>query len=73
MPNPHGMAWLQSARRPEDDDNEEAQPQRAVHPGSTLRSALLYPYAVGTIDQALPACSREAQLVRLFGLCKVGP
>ena len=67
----HGMAWLYECRwRPEDDDNEEAQPQRAVHPWfNPSKRALLYPYAVGTIDQALlGVLNVKHSFVRLFGL-----
>ena len=67
----HGMAWLYECRwRPEDDDNEEAQPQRAVHPWfNPSKRALLYPYAVGTIDQALlGVLNVKHNFVRLFGL-----
>lgn len=63
----HGTAWLHDCRwKPEDDDEKTA----SVHPWfNPSKRALLYPYAVGTIDQALlSVLNVKHSFVRLFGL-----
>ncbi len=67
----HGMAWLYECRwRPADDDDKEARSKRSVHAWfNPSKRALLYPYAVGTIDQALlGVLNVKHSFVRLFGL-----
>lgn len=63
----HGTAWLHDCRwKAEEDDANAAR----VHPWfNPSKRALLYPYAVGTIDQALlGVLNVKHSFVRLFGL-----
>ncbi|MFA6631153.1 MAG: CRISPR-associated helicase Cas3' [Kiritimatiellia bacterium] len=67
----HGMAWLYECRwRPAADDDDDASSKRSVHAWfNPSKRALLYPYAVGTIDQALlGVLNVKHNFVRLFGL-----
>lgn len=61
----HGMAWLSEYARGGSDE-KEGRPFGWFNP---MKRALLYPYAVGTIDQALLAVMNvRHSFVRLFGL-----
>ena len=64
----HGMAWLHDCHWKCDDEQERE--KHVVHSWfNPSKRALLYPYAVGTIDQALlSVLNVKHSFVRLFGL-----
>ena len=64
----HGMAWLHDCPWKYDDD--EGRERHLVHSWfNPMKRALLYPFAVGTIDQALlSVLNVKHSFVRLFGL-----
>lgn len=63
----HGMAWLHDCQWKHEDEDEK---KNLVHSWfNPMKRALLYPYSVGTIDQALlSVLNVKHSFVRLFGL-----